>query len=152
MREAGGEEAASAAAVMERSAYNRAIAVSKEKGTSCSWSNPRFVRAYESCVLFCAANMPGILQALRTGGCQPADSASLTHRELRPEVWAELLAEKRVMDENAMVRPKANTSAFVCSRCRSRECYFHEMQTRSADEPMTIFVTCLDCDHKWRLG
>jgi transcription elongation factor S-II len=24
------------------------------------------------------------------------------------------------------------------------------MQTRSADEPMTTFVTCLECDKRWK--
>lgn len=27
---------------------------------------------------------------------------------------------------------------------------YYEKQTRSADEPMTVFGTCLDCGKKWR--
>ena len=38
----------------------------------------------------------------------------------------------------------------LCRKCGQRECTFYEMQTRSADEPMTIFVTCLSCGNRWK--
>jgi len=38
-----------------------------------------------------------------------------------------------------------------CSRCkRKTKCDYYQMQTRSADEPMTTFITCLECDKKWK--
>lgn len=37
-----------------------------------------------------------------------------------------------------------------CKRCGSDETISLEKQTRSADEPTTIRVTCLQCDYKWR--
>ena len=42
------------------------------------------------------------------------------------------------------------TTMFKCSRCNKRNCSYFELQTRSADEPMTIFITCLDCGKKWK--
>lgn len=42
------------------------------------------------------------------------------------------------------------TDLFTCSRCKKSNCTFYQKQTRSADEPMTIFITCLECQHKWR--
>ena len=39
---------------------------------------------------------------------------------------------------------------FTCSKCKSKKCTYYEMQTRSADEPATIFITCLDCGKNWR--
>ncbi|GFY84451.1 transcript elongation factor IIS [Actinidia rufa] len=38
--------------------------------------------------------------------------------------------------------PKATTDQFKCSKCGKKETTYHQMQTRSADEPMTTFVTC----------
>lgn len=37
-----------------------------------------------------------------------------------------------------------------CPRCGSKEVSFTEKQTRSSDEPMTIFYTCLSCDRHWK--
>lgn len=35
------------------------------------------------------------------------------------------------------------TDAFKCGRCQQRKCTFYQLQTRSSDEPMTIFITCM---------
>ncbi|KAI9128556.1 hypothetical protein K1719_000039 [Acacia pycnantha] len=45
---------------------------------------------------------------------------------------------------------KGTTDQFVCGKCRKRECTYYQMQTRSADEPMTTYVTCVSCDHHWK--
>ena len=45
---------------------------------------------------------------------------------------------------------QASTDMFKCRKCKSKNCTFYELQTRSADEPATIFVTCLDCGKNWR--
>ena len=45
---------------------------------------------------------------------------------------------------------QASTNMYTCRKCKSTRCTYYEMQTRSADEPATIFVTCLDCGKHWR--
>ena len=45
---------------------------------------------------------------------------------------------------------QASTNMYTCKKCKSDRCSYYEMQTRSADEPATIFVTCLDCGKHWR--
>ena len=39
---------------------------------------------------------------------------------------------------------------FKCGRCKSKKTTYYQMQTRSADEPMTTFVTCLECEKRWK--
>jgi DNA-directed RNA polymerase subunit M/transcription elongation factor TFIIS len=39
---------------------------------------------------------------------------------------------------------------FKCSKCKSQKTTYYQMQTRSADEPMTTFVTCLNCSKRWK--
>ena len=39
---------------------------------------------------------------------------------------------------------------FRCGKCKSNRTTYYQMQTRSADEPMTIFIRCLNCGKDWR--
>ena len=39
---------------------------------------------------------------------------------------------------------------FKCNKCKSHKTTYYQLQTRSADEPMTTFVTCMNCDKKWK--
>ena len=48
------------------------------------------------------------------------------------------------------LKPEAMTTLFKCRKCGSRSCSYYEFQTRSADEPMTQFITCLDCNNNWK--
>ncbi|KEH27707.1 DNA-directed RNA polymerase III subunit RPC10 isoform X1 [Medicago truncatula] len=46
-------------------------------------------------------------------------------------------------------KPKADVP---CPNCRHPQASYHMQQTRSADEPATIFYECLNekCGHKWK--
>jgi DNA-directed RNA polymerase subunit M/transcription elongation factor TFIIS len=66
-------------------------------------------------------------------------------------------------DEYDIVALRSNTNAtiecarqsqqgmFACGKCGSEDCTFVEMQTRSADEGMTAFISCKSCGNKWKL-
>jgi len=41
-------------------------------------------------------------------------------------------------------------SEFKCKKCRSDKTLVCQAQTRSADEPMTTFVTCLECGGSYK--
>ena len=38
----------------------------------------------------------------------------------------------------------------VCPQCPHRRAYYMQFQTRSADEPMTVFYKCVKCKHRWK--
>ena len=46
----------------------------------------------------------------------------------------------------------ADSTQAVCPRCEHTEAYFFQIQTRSADEPATLFFRCKnkDCGHQWK--
>ena len=46
---------------------------------------------------------------------------------------------------------KVTNGVYKCRKCGGSKTTQQEMQTRSADEPMTIFITCLDCDNQWKI-
>ena len=72
---------------------------------------------------------------------------------------------KRIIFENPLLDPSkermemdmeifrsrvdVSKGAVNCKRCGSEETLSVEKQTRSADEPMTVRVRCLQCDYVW---
>jgi DNA-directed RNA polymerase subunit M/transcription elongation factor TFIIS len=41
---------------------------------------------------------------------------------------------------------------FMCRKCKSKKTEYHQLQTRSADEPMTTYVHCKNCDNSWKFS
>ncbi|KAK8937484.1 hypothetical protein KSP39_PZI012770 [Platanthera zijinensis] len=60
------------------------------------------------------------------------------------------IQEKALMECERAAAPKATTDQFKCGRCGQRKCTYYQLQTRSADEPMTTFVTCVNCNNHWK--
>jgi transcription elongation factor S-II len=77
--------------------------------------------------------------------------ADMSFPALYPEHWKQLLDEKfkreKMMYED---KEEAMTDQFKCGRCKSRKCTYYELQTRSADEGMTTFITCINCGNRWK--
>ena len=48
------------------------------------------------------------------------------------------ITENNLFNAKAVGETNAETDAFKCSRCQQRKCTYYQMQTRSADEPMTV--------------
>ncbi|GFY95736.1 transcript elongation factor IIS [Actinidia rufa] len=62
----------------------------------------------------------------------------------------EHIKKKALFDCERGGPPKATTNQFRCGRCGQRKCTYYQLQTRSADEPMTTFVTCVNCNNRWK--
>ncbi|KAG8098747.1 hypothetical protein GUJ93_ZPchr0013g37410 [Zizania palustris] len=60
------------------------------------------------------------------------------------------IKEKALFDCERGGPPKATTDQFKCGRCGQRKTTYYQLQTRSADEPMTTFVTCVNCNNHWK--
>lgn len=61
------------------------------------------------------------------------------------------MAERRT-DYN-LERLKENAQGkgfFTCRKCKSKNTFYYQQQTRGADEPMTNFVNCIDCGNQWK--
>ncbi len=44
----------------------------------------------------------------------------------------------------------ADKTQVRCEMCKNELAYYYQMQTRSADEPMTTFYKCTKCGHNWK--
>ena len=94
---------------------------------------------------------PDILQQLKSEDIKPNTLAFMTHQEMNPQRWSSLLQQKIKRDASKFnVNIEASTDMFTCKKCKSKKCTYYELQTRSADEPATIFITCLDCGKHWK--
>lgn len=58
--------------------------------------------------------------------------------------------DKMTRDAQPSNRPVATTTQFKCGKCKQRKTTYFQMQTRSADEPLTTFVTCTVCGNRWK--
>ena len=85
----------------------------------------------------------------RSGDGGNALNAGLTVEGMVVDTFGRLILAD---PQNHAVRflEQATTDEYQCGRCRARECTYFELQTRSADEPMTTYVTCLNCGNRWK--
>ena len=76
------------------------------------------------------------------------ENIHLTPRELLcPEKWQKLQDQR--LPKNTLKEKKKGT--MKCPRCKSWYSEYTTAQTRSADEPSTLFFLCLDCEYRWKM-
>ena len=139
---------------VEKGIFNFAIREAKIKKIIAKWENPAFVALYISrlrSVVFNLEDNPELMHALNSGDIEVPIFSKMTHQEFQPEKWKDMI-ERRIMKNASKYEDnmQASTDMFTCRKCRSKRCTYYEMQTRSADEPSTIFITCLNCGKNWR--
>ena len=97
------------------------------------------------------SNSSSLREIINSKKVRAHEVAFMTHQEMDPERWATLIEAKIKRDKKKYeTRMAAATDTFKCRNCKSNECTYYQLQTRSADEPMTTFVTCINCGNKWR--
>jgi transcription elongation factor S-II len=138
---------------LEKGIYNNTLASCEKNNLIKKWTNDAFVVLYIQKLKTIINNLNNItlLVKLKNKEFKAHELAFMTHQEMRPDLWNELIEEKKIKDENKF-SPKieASTDDFTCSKCKSKKCTFYQLQTRSADEPMTTFVTCINCGNRWK--
>ena len=88
-------------------------------------------------------------------GDQEKGEFQMIKADVKTEMKADVIkTEKTEIKRDKMkyeIKPEAMTERYKCRKCGSRKCSYYELQTRSADEPMTQFFTCLDCKNRWKM-
>ena len=144
---------------IERGIFNYCIKFSFDRNIKKSWKNLLFYRLYMSKVISIYSNLDkkcyvgniSLLDRIKTNQIDPLELAKMSSQETYPEKWASLLDKKTKRDKMKYeIKQKAMTEMFKCHKCGSRKCSYYELQTRSADEPMTQFINCLDCGNRWK--
>ena len=138
---------------LEKGVFNYAIRESGNRKIIKKWENPYFVQIYIDRLRSIYLNLKNkeLLKQIKNGEITPQVLAFMSHQEMNPTTWKSLIDEKIKRDTNKYSNNlQASTDMFTCKKCKSKKCTYYELQTRSADEPATIFVTCLDCGKNWK--
>uniref|UniRef100_A0AC11CMJ7 Transcription elongation factor A1 n=1 Tax=Ovis aries TaxID=9940 RepID=A0AC11CMJ7_SHEEP len=83
-------------------------------------------------------NIPMTLELLQ-------EMASDELKEMRKNLTKEAIREHQMAKTGG-----TQTDLFTCGKCKKKNCTYTQVQTRSADEPMTTFVVCNECGNRWK--
>jgi transcription elongation factor S-II len=138
---------------LEKGIYNWAIKEATTRKVVKKWDNPFFVQIYTDKFrsVYLNIDSPDMLEQVANKTLKPHNIAFMTHQELNIKKWDPLIQAKSKRDKNKYETTiEAATDTFTCRKCHSKKCTYYQMQTRSADEPMTTFVSCIDCGKRWK--
>jgi len=144
---------------LERAIYNGAIRRAAQRHIGRVWTHTPFLELY---VMFAKqisvnllptayVNNTELFAKYKSGEVTFQDIAEMDSYQLFEDRWKDCFLEQQIREKRQLEGNKAMaTDRFLCKRCHKRECTYYELQTRSADEPMTIFITCLNCGKHWK--
>jgi len=142
---------------LEKSLNNWTVRRSKELLDEPAWDNHTFTTRYKHKFLELKSNIlkvENLRNDIREGKIKPVKLMEMPPAQLWPGGPYDTCLTKRIyrdLRKVDMVRENKNQEGFfTCGRCKSKKTTYYQLQTRSADEPMTTFVTCLTCDRNWK--
>ena len=146
---------------LELALLNRCVREATEQEINVSWGDTMFWNLYRLRAQTLYENLRGksgyvennanLLDRLRSGHLTPTQLAEFSAMDLMPSRWKEEIERQIEKDKHLYTSSKQAAIHMYCSGCKKKtKCDYYQLQTRSADEPMTTFVTCLECDKRWK--
>jgi DNA-directed RNA polymerase subunit M/transcription elongation factor TFIIS len=90
-----------------------------------------------------------LLKSIKEGGIVDMQNiAFMKPSELNPDKYMQILKRKKT--EQDKISNQATSSTYACKKCKAKKCQVTQRQTRSADEPATTFVTCMECGYDYQ--
>ena len=130
---------------VETAILHRCVADARKWLVDVDWDNRAFLEMYRSR----ATSLYQVRKLMAT--LTPEEFANTSELDRHPERWSTLLKEAAEKDRARHNRKTTANILMYCSGCKKKTpCDYYQVQTRSADEPMTTFVTCLECDKRWK--
>jgi transcription elongation factor S-II len=146
---------------LEKAIFQASHQYAQRQYIAQNWKTPQFCEAYRQRFRTVVSNLhprspvgnTRLIMRVKEGEFPLSFVPFMTAYEMFPEHWFALKDKLLQREQKILEGNKSRaTDQFKCRRCQKRECTYYELQTRSADEPMTIFITCLNCGKEWRQG
>ena len=121
-----------------------------------SWESRNFRWRYKMKLMALLASFKrsDLVERLKQGKLQVRELAFYEPDILEPEGrYSQMkfaLAKKDLERETARKNEEGYEGLFKCGKCKSTKTTYYQMQTRSADEPMTTYFTCKGCGARWK--
>jgi len=96
---------------------------------------------------------PNLRRNVLCGNVAPDRIARMTAEEMASDELKEMrknLTKEAIRDHQLSKTGGCETDLFTCGKCKKKNCTYTQVQTRSADEPMTTFVFCNTCGNRWK--
>ncbi|KAM9405985.1 transcription elongation factor A protein 3-like isoform 12-T12 [Salvelinus alpinus] len=96
---------------------------------------------------------PGLRRNVLAGGIELRRFAIMSAEEMASDELKQLrnnLTKEAIREHQLSKTSGTISDLFQCSKCKKKNCTYNQMQTRSADEPMTTFVLCNECGNRWK--
>ncbi|XP_078598783.1 transcription elongation factor A protein 1-like [Branchiostoma floridae x Branchiostoma japonicum] len=99
------------------------------------------------------AKNPGLREKVLHGDVSAEKMAKMTAEEMASPEMKELrqsLTKEAIRDAQMATTGGTQTDLLKCGKCKKRNVTYNQVQTRSADEPMTTFCYCNECGNRWK--
>uniref|UniRef100_A0A8C4HDB5 Transcription elongation factor A (SII), 3 n=1 Tax=Dicentrarchus labrax TaxID=13489 RepID=A0A8C4HDB5_DICLA len=96
---------------------------------------------------------PGLRRNVLAGSIELSRIASMSAEEMASDELKQLrnvLTQEAIREHQMAKTGGTTTDLLQCGKCRKKNCTYNQVQTRSADEPMTTFVLCNECGNRWK--
>lgn len=139
---------------LEVSIYNYCIRKATNKKILRKWNNKYFVNLYIDRLRSIMNNLNDyMLDLIQQKVIKTRQIGEMSFYEMNPIKWTKLVELKKIRDKNKFENTAQKVvSLFICKKCRGRNCTNTPIQTRSCDEGITNFITCMDCGCNWKMS
>ncbi|XP_036443198.1 transcription elongation factor A protein 3 isoform X20 [Colossoma macropomum] len=96
---------------------------------------------------------PNLRKNVLGGAIELSRIATMTAEEMASDELKQLrsvLTQEAIREHQMAKTGGTTTDLLQCGKCKKKNCTYNQVQTRSADEPMTTFVLCNECGNRWK--
>jgi DNA-directed RNA polymerase subunit M/transcription elongation factor TFIIS len=113
------------------------------------WSDVRVRRLYIRKLRMLLNNISPLIRVMDSHDVTAERSAFVSHQDLRPDIYDPILDVMERREKFSILNYAEEEEGYEgllkCDNCGSKRTTYVTLQTRSADEPETIYLKCFSC-------